>query len=227
MRTGDTKPDEDVVWAAIDDQRQRTAAMLEQLTDEQWDHPSLCDGWTVRHLAAHLTLQRQHVSDAIRFLVEHPRLLRCVTLNRMIHDSAVVQSSLQTDELITRIRAGIGSRRHNVVVTPYETLSDSLVHAQDIAIPLGIDLEMRTEAAAIAATRIWQMRRTWLGTVFRQLPLDGHRVVATDVEWSVGSGSEIAGPISAILLLLTGRRVALDWLTGEGAGELRRRAQPA
>ena len=44
---------------AIDDQRARTAGLLEGLSTEQWDHPSLCDGWTVRHVAAHLTLQQQ------------------------------------------------------------------------------------------------------------------------------------------------------------------------
>lgn len=34
----------DAVWAAIDDQRVRTADLLEQLTQEQWEHPSLCQG---------------------------------------------------------------------------------------------------------------------------------------------------------------------------------------
>ena len=47
------------VWGAIDDQRTRTADLLERLSTEQWDHPSLCQGWTVRHVAAHLTLQQQ------------------------------------------------------------------------------------------------------------------------------------------------------------------------
>ena len=31
----------------------------------------------------------------------------------------------------------VGSRRHNVGVTPYETLIDIVVHGQDIAVPLG------------------------------------------------------------------------------------------
>ena len=37
----------DAMWAGIDDQRARTASLLEGLTPEQWEHPSLCDGWTV------------------------------------------------------------------------------------------------------------------------------------------------------------------------------------
>jgi hypothetical protein len=32
------------------------ADLLEGLSDEQWDAPSLCAGWTVRHVPAHLTV---------------------------------------------------------------------------------------------------------------------------------------------------------------------------
>ena len=227
MRSDAGAPDLDVIWSEIDDQRLRTAAMLETLTDDQWDHPSLCEGWTVRHVAAHLTLQRQHLADVARLLARHPRLLRSLRLNRMIHDSAVLQAALPTDEIIARIRAGIGSRRHNSFVTPRETLTDSLVHAQDIAVPLGVELEMRPLAATIAADRIWSTRHTWLGTVNRQLPLDGYRLVATDAEWSVGRGPEITGPIAALLLLVTGRAVALTRLEGDGAAQLRMQTQPA
>ena len=82
----------DAVWTGIDDQRSRTADLLEQLTTEQWDHPSLCQGWTVRHVAAHLTLQQQRLRDALAFVAHHPRMLRSVTLNASIHDSAVIQA---------------------------------------------------------------------------------------------------------------------------------------
>lgn len=222
-----TTPDLNAIWAAIDDQRLRTVAMLERLSAEQWERPSLCEGWTVRHVAAHLTLQRQHGSDIVRLLVEHPRLLRSVGLNRMIHDSAVLRAQLPTDEIIARIRAGVGSRRHNSFVTPRETLTDSLVHAQDMAIPLGIDLEMRTRGALIALDRTWAIRRTWLGTVNRQLPIDGYRLVATDADWTVGSGPQVTGPVAALLLLVTGRPVALARLEGDGAAQLKMQTQLA
>jgi hypothetical protein len=47
-------------------------------------------------------------------------------------------------------------------------------------------------------------------------------LVATDIDWSSGHGPEIAGPVGAILLLLTGRPVGLADLTGDGADLLRR-----
>lgn len=217
-----TPAEADAVWGAIDDQRTRTADLLEQLTAEQWDHPSLCQGWTVRHVAAHLTLQQQRVRDVAAFVAHNPRMLRSLTLNATIHDSAVLQAHvLSTQEIIARIRAMIGSRRHNAFVTPLETLTDILVHSQDVAIPLGLDLPMRPTPTTLAATRRWDTRDTWPALVFRRLPLDSYRLTAMDTDWTRGQGPEIAGPIGALLLLLTGRSVALEQLTGQGADALR------
>ena len=212
------------VWGAIDDQRTRTVDLLEGLSTDQWDHPSLCEGWTVRHVAAHLTLQQQAIRDAVAFVAHHPRMLRSVTLNATIHDSAVLQAQLlSSQEVIARIRAMIGSRRHNAFVTPLETLTDILVHGQDIALPLGLDLTIRPAAGELAATRRWDTRGTWLAMVNRRLPLDGYRLTATDITWTRGHGPEVVGPIGALLLLLTGRDAALEQLTGAGADDLRSR----
>lgn len=212
----------DAVWAAVDDQRARTADLLERLTPAQWDHPSLCAGWTVGQVAAHLTLQQQRLGDVVAFVARHPRMLRRLTLNASIHESAVIQERLlPRQEVVDRIRAMIGSRRHNAFVTPLETLTDVLVHSQDVAVPLGLDLVTDPAAAAVAAGRCWDTRDSRLSAVFRRLPLDGHRLTATDTAWTRGEGPEVAGPAAALLLLVTGRDVALDRLTGEGAAGLR------
>lgn len=129
--------------------------------------------------------------------------------------------ALSDQEIVSRIRAMIGARRHNAFVTPWETLTDILVHSQDIAVPLGVDLAMRPTASALAATRRWDTRKTWLARVFRRLPLDGYRLTVTDIDWTRGHGPEVAGPVGALLLLLTGRDVALEQLAGEGVEALR------
>ncbi|WP_404387056.1 maleylpyruvate isomerase family mycothiol-dependent enzyme [Humibacillus xanthopallidus] len=211
----------DAVWSAIDDQRRRTAALLDGLSEDQWDHTSLCDGWTVRHVATHLTLQRHHVTDVAAFVARNPSVLRRLSLNATIHHSALIQSRLPTAEIISRIRAGIGSRRHNFFVSPLETLTDILVHSQDIAVPLGLDLTMDPSASELAATRRWDTRNSMLSKVYGTPPLDGYRLVATDVGWERGEGREVAGPMGALLLLITGRSAALRQLTGEGADVLR------
>ena len=136
-------------------------------------------------------------------------------------DAAIRRARQPTDQLIAQIEAMVGSRRHITVVTPKETLIDVLVHSQDIALPLGLHLQMEATASARAATRLWDTRRTWLSSVFQTLPLQGYRLTATDTDWTRGQGPEIAGPIGAILLLLAGRSAALERLTGEGADALR------
>ena len=47
--------DSDTVWQHIDDERAWLADLLESLAQEAWQQPSLCEGWTVRDVAAHLT----------------------------------------------------------------------------------------------------------------------------------------------------------------------------
>lgn len=213
----------DQLWAAIDDQRTRTADLLARLTAAQWAEPSLCDGWTVRDVAAHLTLQQETIGSILAVALRHPGVLS-MDLNHTIKQSALsLAAELTPDELIRRIRAMVGSRRHNSFVTPLETLTDALVHGQDIAIPLGRPLAMDPQAAAVAATRRWDTRGTWLAKVNRRLPLDGLRLRATDAEWTVGDGPEVAGPIAALLLLITGRPARVAELTGDGAESLRDR----
>jgi uncharacterized protein (TIGR03083 family) len=215
----------DEVWAAIDLQRRRTADLLEQLSDEEWRQPSLCQGWTVRDVAAHLTFQQVGLGAGLVLAITHPRGLGSV--NRMIHITARSRAERQVDQLIAQIRAMIGSRRHNIGQTSLETLTDILVHGQDIAIPLRRELQMPTAAAAAAATRVWAQRVKGKARVFHDVPIRGSRITATDIPWSVGEGSEIQGPIAAILLLLTGRLAALPRLSGDGAESLRKQMLPA
>ncbi|MFP5282381.1 MAG: hypothetical protein ACLGIF_02910, partial [Actinomycetes bacterium] len=142
-------------------------------------------------------------------------------LNHVIHAAAVSSAERPTEELIAEIRGTIGSRRHNVGVTPRETLIDIIVHGQDIAIPLRRRLEVDPGAAATAATRVWSGQATAKGRrmarVFRPVPYQSYRLTATDAEWSVGAGPEIRGPILAILLLMTGRTARCSDLAGPGA----------
>ena len=216
---------EDDVWAAIDSQRLRTVDLLEKLSDDEWRDPSLCKGWTVRDVAAHLTLQQLGLGAAMRSAITHPSSLGGV--NRMIRTSARIRADQPAERLIAEIRAMVGSRRHVVGVTSLETLTDILLHGQDIAIPLQRELEMPTGASAVAATRVWAQHGKRVARVFDTVPIQGFRLTATDVPWSVGQGREIQGAIAALLLLLTGRLATLPQLSGDGAESLRKELLPA
>lgn len=202
---------EDEIWAAIDRHRLRTAELLETLSEQEWRQPSLCDRWTVRDVAAHLSLQQIGLGTAALMAIRHPG-----GTNRIIRESSRRRAKLPPERIIDEIRATVGARRPNIGVTCHEGLIDILVHSQDIAIPLGRRIDVEPAAAAEAASRVWSYAGGSKARVFKRIPLDGLRFTATDVAWSVGEGRGIDGPIVAILLILTGRLAALPMLSGEG-----------
>lgn len=204
--------DRDDVWRAVDDERASLADLLDDLSPHEWDVPSLCAGWRVREVAAHLTLAHMGVVPATLAMLRARG-----SFHRMVHDTAVRQARLPVDQHAVRLRGMVGSRRKAPGVSHLEPLLDILVHGQDIAVPLGRIRPMPAAAAATAATRVWAMG--WPFHARRRL--DGFTLAAVDHAWSVGSGPRVEGPVAAILLLLTGRHAALSELSGPGVPELR------
>lgn len=195
----DAALDTDELWQIVDRERAGLADLLEGLSPAEWETPTRCGDWRVRDVAAHLTLAaRFSYGEVVR------EMLRARgDWNRMIHDSAVREGERPVDEIVGNLRSIIGSRRLAPTTSPREPLIDLLVHGQDIALALGRSREMPPAAARDSADRVWTMRfppRPW--------PLPKARLVATDIAWTRGEGDEISGPISALLLLLTGRTEA-------------------
>jgi uncharacterized protein (TIGR03083 family) len=203
----------DDVWRAIDDHRRRLVALLADLSDPEWEHPSLCQGWTVRQVAAHVALQNTTWSALPRTV---PEVIRRGGLNGAIHAVACRHAHAPTGQLIAEIRDRIGVWRPLPTVTYRDSAIDYLVHAQDIAIPLGRHLTMPADAAVVAAQRVWTSPRMF----HARRRFAGYRIVATDAQWAAGAGPAVTGPISALLLLLTGRHAGLAHLSGPGADAL-------
>ncbi|MFJ6795213.1 maleylpyruvate isomerase family mycothiol-dependent enzyme [Streptomyces sp. NPDC091268] len=208
----------DAVWQAIDHERLGLADLLDDLGPDEWDAPSLCAGWRVRDVAAHLTLAHLGLFPAVVALARARG-----GFDRMIHDTAVREAGRPEAEFAPRLRAMAGSRRKAPGVSHLEPLLDVLVHGQDIARPLGRTRPMPVEAAATAAQRAWSM-----GFPFHaRRRLAGLRLAASDCDWSAGSGEPLEGPVSALLLLVTGRTAALGQLSGPGLAVLRERLPDA
>ncbi|WP_238012444.1 maleylpyruvate isomerase family mycothiol-dependent enzyme [Dactylosporangium sp. AC04546] len=196
---------DDQVWLAIDRQRAAVAELLGALRPEEWEHASLCEGWTVRDVAAHLTLQELRFGQLLTSL---PAMVRArFDVERLTSDLARARARELTPEaIVAAIRATVGNRRHNAGVTVRETLIDILVHGQDIAVPLGRELPTAPDAVAEAITRMWTMR--WPPPFPATKRLRGHRLEATDADFAIGDGPVICGPITALALLCAGRDAA-------------------
>jgi uncharacterized protein (TIGR03083 family) len=205
--------DAETSWRVIEQQRLSLADLLDGLTDEQWNAPSLCDGWRVRDVAAHVALAPQAPSP-LAMAVEAVRAGgRFHKLNR---DVSVRHAEEPGVDLVAELREHAASRRLPKVTNYRNILFDILVHGQDIAIPLGIERTMPVDAARAGVERVWTMG--WPFGVKRDLKR--FRYTATDVDWSAGDGPEVTGPIDALLLALTGRPAALARLSGPGVAAL-------
>ncbi|HSU01535.1 MAG TPA: maleylpyruvate isomerase family mycothiol-dependent enzyme [Nocardioides sp.] len=187
--------DSDAVWRHIDSERAWMADFLEALPDDDWQRPSLCAGWTVRDVGAHLTFAQTPVRDLL-----WPALRAGFRYDVVVRDTAV-RSPLTHEEIVTTLRGFLGSRRRVAFITDLEPLIDILVHNQDISRPLGVDHPIPPDAAAAAADRV-------IGTpapMRRWKPPRDVRLVATDIDWAYGSGDEAHATMGTHLLALTGR----------------------
>jgi uncharacterized protein (TIGR03083 family) len=208
------------VWTAIDDHRRVLVQLLEGLSEEEWRRASLCDGWTVRQVAAHLALQNTTWSMMPRSVFD---LVRHGGTNGAIHAMACRHAELPVEVIVSEIRDRIGVWRPLPTLTFRETAIDYLVHGQDIAVPLGRSLQMPRDLAVVAADRVWSRSRMFHASK----KLAGYRLVADDARWAVGLGLEVCGSIGALLLLLTGRPAALPQLSGSGVADLRELLTPS
>ena len=185
----------DEIWRRVDEQRIGLAGLLEGLTAEQWTAPSLCDGWQVRDVAAHLTHSHMH---PVRAIVEAAR--SGFRFDSMIQRLGREDPRSQS-EIAIALRGMAGSRKRVPGTSVQQPLIELLVHGQDITVPLGIDWPMPLEAAREVAQKLSGMTFPLNG----QRRLAGVRLVATDAEFAAGEGREVQVPIGDIVMVLAGR----------------------
>lgn len=188
--------DSDEVWSHIDSERAYLADLLESLQSEDWERQSLCDGWTIRDVGAHVSMAEARVRDIV-----WPAIRSGFSYNGMVRRAAL-SNRASHDEIVATIRGFADTHGLAPFITELEPLLDVMVHVQDICIPLGIEREIPVDVAAVAATRMLALRgpmRLWRAPT-------GVRLVASDIDWSYGEGPVVEAPMQAILLGLTGRQ---------------------
>jgi uncharacterized protein (TIGR03083 family) len=210
--------DRDTIWGYVESQRLELADLLDGLSADEWERPSLCPGWTVRDVAAHVISSPQaRVLPTLAAVVRHRG-----DFDRMILAEGKRWGLAPTADIVAQYRRYAGSRKHPPGTSHVEPLLDVLVHGQDIAVPLGRPRPMPPEAAAVAATRVWTKAFPFKA----RKRLAGLRFEATDTDWSAGDGAVVRGPMEAVLVTLTGRPHAVARLSGDGTGDLTRRLAP-
>jgi uncharacterized protein (TIGR03083 family) len=201
------------VRAQISAQRRELVAILTALGDEQWNAPTLCAGWRVREVAAHITMPFR-LTPA---MFEHAMAAASGDFNRMADIRARADATIMsTADLIAALNDNVDHPWQPPGGGYPGALSHDLVHGLDITVPLGID---------------WAVPRDRLRTVLLDLltpqnlaafgiDLDRIQLHADDLAWSVGTGAPVTGAGQDVLLAAFGRQLPAGRLRGAGGGSL-------
>ncbi|MEJ8279296.1 maleylpyruvate isomerase family mycothiol-dependent enzyme [Pseudonocardia spirodelae] len=195
-------------------ERADLADLLDTLGTEQWVAPSLCAGWRVRDVVAHLIGY-----DVLGWRGSAAVAARSWVAARSANDAVVAAwSGRPVSELVAAVRAHLRPRGLTTGFGGRIALTDCLIHHQDLRRPLG--LPRTVPAARLAEALPFAMTAPPLGARQR---IRGLRLVATDLDFRHGDGPEVTGPGEALLLAAAGRADALSELRGPGRALLERR----
>ena len=140
--------DREAIRRAVEAERRDLADLLDRLAPADWGAGSLCAGWTVRDVVAHLTLATRLSRRAAVLGVLRAR----GDIHKMIGDAARRRAAeSRPGELVAQLRATAGSARRPLGTQPPDPLVDILVHGQDIARPLGRHRAMPPERVLAGA----------------------------------------------------------------------------
>lgn len=192
MSTGDPE-----LTAMITGHRRQLTDRLAALPPGAWDQPSLCAGWRIRDVTAHLLMTLR--TPAWRFLAEMARSRG--NFNRMADRVARRDGAASPDQLLAALRA----HEHTIWKPPGGGLAAGLthdvIHGLDMTVALGLDHPVPEPALrAVLDTVSGAQSRKHFG-----VDLDGIQLEADDIDWSFGSGRVLRGPAQDLALFVCGR----------------------
>ena len=202
------------IWPTIHAERAALADDLAGLSDEQWQTRSLCSRWTVHDVLAHMlgTAKMTPPKFFGKFLGSG------FNFNKMADKEIAEQGAGGPAATLAAFRDA--SNRSSAPPGPKETwLGEVFAHGEDIRRPLGISHKYPADQV-VRALGLYTRSNAIIGGKRRTA---GVTLRATDTDYSVGSGPEVTGPAISLLLAASGRKVALDDLSGPGVDILRTR----
>ena len=208
--------DDTEAWGAIERERHALADLLDTLSPTQWATPSLCAGWSVREVGAHLMVGPS--GSMGEFLVAWVRSgLSFDGANRRL---VARYAAAPTEQIAADVRAHADDRFTPPTFDWHAPLTDHRLHVLDICVPLGLDPAQTVGPWADVLDFLVrpQARR---GFVAKGLPDVGY--AASDLDWRHGpdDAAEVRGPAASLALAISGRAAGLADLEGDGVPELR------
>ncbi len=198
-------------------QRRAVADVLASLRLEEWEVASLCEGWRVAELAAHLTMPFR-VSNREFFLAV---LAARGSIATVMDDYAREHAHEPSAQLVAHLRDGSTSRFVPPTFPDVASLHEIVVHGFDLSIPTRRHVEVPDEVARHVLDYLVSTRPGFVHT--RRGLARGVRLISTDSEWSWGSGPEVRGTNFGLIMLLARRPLGFEHVSGEGVGIIAQR----
>jgi len=198
----------DTIRDMIAAQRADLAEVLAGLPGPSWDEPTLCAGWRVREVVAHITMPFRYGRG--RFALELAKSRG--RFNEMADRAARRDAAaMPPADLAEAVRSNIGHPWQPPGGGSTGALAHDLIHGLDITVPLGL-------ARPVPAERLRPILPGSLAdrsVRFFGVNLDGIELRAEDMDWTLGSGAPLTGAAADLMLVLCGRMLPAGRLTGE------------
>jgi uncharacterized protein (TIGR03083 family) len=179
-------------------ERERLASLFGDLAPEQWDMPSLCDGWRVREVVAHVTMPFRAKPIGVMAGVVRAGF----SFNRYAdRDARSAAEAMSETELVDLLRRNIDHPWRPPGGGEAGALSHDVIHGLDVTEPLGLP-SAPAERLALVLASAGRRQMKYFG-----VDLGGRKLAATDTDVSVGEGPTVVTMTAKeILLVVTGRR---------------------
>jgi uncharacterized protein (TIGR03083 family) len=190
-------------------ERRALAAMLADLAAETWDAPTLCAGWRVREVVAHMTMPFRYSAPKFVFELVKAR----GDFNRMADRCARRDAAMTADRLVAALRDNATRQWGPPGGGLQGALTHDVVHGLDITVALGDHRRVPLDRLRIVLAGLTTPR----SLTFFKLDLAGIELRASDTDWSYGTGTPLSATAQDLTLVLTGRKLAPGRLLGEPA----------
>lgn len=164
--------------------------------DDLWDAPSLCDGWQVRHVVAHVTMPARLTPEQYGAEMAAAR----GDFTTMSNSVAARDALLPTETLLDQLR----SRQLHSWQPPgggaAGAVSHAVIHSLDVTVALDRPAAAPPEAVSSVLGDLTAAEGAWFG-----IDLTGVRLEATDTDWSWGAGEVVRADTGRLLSLASGR----------------------
>jgi len=205
----------DTIQDMIAAQRDELAAVLTGLPASDWDQPTLCAGWRVREAVAHVTMPFRY--SRRRFVLELAKSRG--RFNEMADRVARRDAArMSPAELADAVTSNVGHPWRPPGGGFEGALAHDVIHGLDITVPLGIDLPIPEERLR----RVLPASTADRSVAFFGADLAGIEFRASDLDWTLGSGTPLSGTAADLLLAVCGRKLPAGRLAGEPAARFTR-----